>query len=130
MALKELLLALLLLCSILFLVSLVDGNQHNYETFLRQHVDPRRMSTNPSSYCQWKMRVQGLTSSSCKKRNAFIHARPSHLKLVCGAGGMNMNRTISDSQADFTVTNCYSKGGSPPRRCRDTEAELSGGGSA
>ncbi|KAL8176481.1 UNVERIFIED_CONTAM: hypothetical protein K2H54_035437 [Gekko kuhli] len=118
MVLEGPLLSLTLLFSALSPVSSVGKSHANYQSFLRKHVDPGRTTTNAHVYCQEKMKAQGLTSPTCTEKNTFIHAGHIQVKIICGAKGIHLSRTYTDSLASYIITTCHSRGGSPPDDCK------------
>lgn len=89
------------------------------EKFHRQHVDFPR--TNPEMdarrYCNLMMQRRGLTTSSCKPSNTFIHAQPSSVDAICSHGGTLYNENYYDSSAPFEITACRITGGSQRPPC-------------
>nr|XP_004673063.1 ribonuclease 4-like [Jaculus jaculus]XP_045012664.1 ribonuclease 4-like [Jaculus jaculus]XP_045012665.1 ribonuclease 4-like [Jaculus jaculus]XP_045012666.1 ribonuclease 4-like [Jaculus jaculus]XP_045012667.1 ribonuclease 4-like [Jaculus jaculus]XP_045012668.1 ribonuclease 4-like [Jaculus jaculus] len=99
------------------LVQLSYGQNAMYQRFLRQHVDPsNRGGTN--SYCDSTMRSRGMTTSTCKNVNTFIHESIQKIKNICNTPKVRCkNGRMNCHRGQARVTDCNKTGGSPPN-CR------------
>ncbi|KAJ6651897.1 hypothetical protein lerEdw1_015953 [Lerista edwardsae] len=114
-------------CAVLLLVMVLMGplpaltqRETRQEKFHRQHIDFPRTSPELDAwrYCNLMMQRRGMTTSSCKLSNTFIHAQHASVDAICNNGGTLYNENYYDSNAPLEITACRVTGGSQRPPCK------------
>uniref|UniRef100_A0A8C3W422 Ribonuclease 4 n=1 Tax=Catagonus wagneri TaxID=51154 RepID=A0A8C3W422_9CETA len=121
MALQRIHVLLLLLLLTLLGLGLVQpsyGQDHMYQRFLRQHVDPDVTGGN-DGYCNVMMQRRKMTSYRCKPFNTFIHEDIWNIRSICSTPSIHCkNRQMNCHEGIVKVTDCKETGSSRAPNCR------------
>ncbi|XP_036736434.2 ribonuclease 4 [Manis pentadactyla] len=114
----SLLLLLLLTLLGLGLVQPSYGQDHMYQRFLRQHVDPD-VSTGSDGYCNLMMQRRKMTLHQCKRFNTFIHESIWNIRSICSTANiLCKNGKMNCHEGVMKVTDCKETGNSKAPNCR------------
>lgn len=114
----SLLLLLLLTLLVLVLVQPCYGQDHMYQRFLRQHVDPD-VSTGSDGYCNLMMQRRKMTLHQCKRFNTFIHESIWNIRSICSTANiLCKNGKMNCHEGVMKVTDCKETGNSKAPNCR------------
>nr|CDG32149.1 TPA: ribonuclease A B1 [Choloepus hoffmanni] len=114
----SLVLFLLLILLELLLVQPSCGQNHMYQRFLRQHLDPQGTGGN-DGYCNLMMQRRKMTLHQCKHFNTFIHEDIWNIRSICSTTNIQCkNGKMNCHEGVVKVTDCRETGGSKAPNCR------------
>ncbi|XP_025049887.1 ribonuclease pancreatic-like [Alligator sinensis] len=99
---------MVLLLSALLCLCLVQFTQGaSFQEFVSEHVDyPKTGGAKSRSYCNVLMQERGMTTTSCKPFNVFIHAPINQIRALCTSLGEHFRNDLYDSKKSFDLTVC------------------------